>query len=257
MNLQYHKPQYYPISNSDDIVIFIHGFMGSPNQFSELMAVAQLQSFATATLLLPGHGDTPAHFGASTFEQWQSHVNSEICRFSCEYENIWLVGHSMGGLLALNSSVDFPDKVRGVLTIATPFIIPKTSIYSVKTRIKHFLSKKDSPIKSKYLSSSSVKLSPSLLWNWQKPTNELKELMTTARINLPVVTVPVTAVYSESDETTHISSLGVLHDELTRTHLTPVVLTKSLHAYYPKEEQLIINEALLQLISRENAENIG
>ena len=225
--------------------------MGSPNQFPELITVAQSHNFATAALLLPGHGDTPTHFGTSTFEQWQNHVNSEINRFSCEYKNIWLVGHSMGGLLALNASVDSPDNIRGILTLATPFTMPKASMRSVKAAIKQLFGKKDNPAKAKYLSGSSVELTPSLLWNWHKPTNELKELMTTARMNLPVINIPITAVYSKADETTHISGLDVLRDELNNTLLTPVVLTKSLHAYYPKDEQLIINEALLQLIKNE------
>jgi len=178
------------------IVIFIHGFMGSPRQFAGLIDAAQSQGYSTAALLLPGHGGSVGNFAASTFKRWQNHVDSEIERFLENYTEILLVGHSMGGLLAINAAVRFSRYVRGIFLIASPFTITVFSVHAMKTRLKLALSKRNDPIKVIYLSDSSVPLSLNLLWGVIKPSLEFRKLMRTARKNLPKIEVPVTAVYS-------------------------------------------------------------
>ena len=51
-----HRPYYREREGADTIVIFIHGFFGSPSQFWELSAIAWEKGYSIASLLLPGHG---------------------------------------------------------------------------------------------------------------------------------------------------------------------------------------------------------
>ena len=243
-----HKPQLYLNPASNDIVIFIHGFMGSPRQFESLAQAVHRQGYSAASLLLPGHGGPARDFGLGTFKRWQHHVDTEIERFSGEYTNIWLAGHSMGGLLAINSAVRFSGHVRGLFTIACPFKLTAFSAYALKTRIRQVFCRKGDPVKAAYLSNSSVVPSPGLIWHSRKPAAELKKLMLAARSNLPQVRVPVVAVYSAADELTSIISLDIFRAELTEVCLKPVLLTESLHAYYTAQEQAAIEQELLQLV---------
>ena len=244
-----HAPQLLINPASSGIVVFIHGFMGSPRQFDRLAEAVRKQGCSAATLLLPGHGGSARDFASSTFQCWQSHVDAEIERFSCDYKNIWLAGHSMGGLLAVNAAVRFGGYVRGIFTVACPFKITTFSAYTIKVRIRQVLSGKNDPIKNAYLSNSSVVPSPSLIWHGRKPAAELKKLMIAARNNLPQVRVPVTAVYSTSDELTSIVSLDILKEGLTGAFFEPVTLTESLHAYYTEHEQSVIEQSQIKLIT--------
>jgi len=244
-----HMPRFYASAESKDIVIFIHGFMGSPRQFDSLAEAVIKHGFAAATLLLPGHGGCAKHFASGTFESWQSHVDSEVERFSHDYQNIWLGGHSMGGLLAINASVKFSGFARGIFAIACPFKLTMYSMYATKIRLKQLFSKKDDPIKAVYLANSSVALTPDLLLHSRKPGAEMKKLMFTARNNLPEVCVPMTAVYSTSDELTSIESNDILKKELVKAPCEIIILTESLHAYYTEEEREIIEQALIKLVS--------
>jgi carboxylesterase len=200
--------------------------------------------------LLPGHEKKKKSFASSSFDHWQTHVNAEVERFSATYENIWLAGHSMGGLLAINAAVKYSRHVRGIFLMACPFKIRTFSLYVMKVRVKQAFSRNDNPIKAAYLSNSSVKLSPSLIWRIVRPAAEVRKLMLAAKGNLPQVCIPVTAVYSTADELTSIDSLEILKSETNRTLIKQVLLTDSLHAYYPEQARVIIEHELLCMIGQ-------
>ena len=243
-----HTPFYLKSFGDKGLILFIHGFMGSPRQADALAEVANCHGYGVAALLLPGHGGTTRDFASGTFKHWQEHVDSEIERYSRDHANIWLAGHSMGGLLALNAVVKFRDNVRGVFLIGCPFKITMFSISALKLRLKLLFYKKSNPIKAAYINSCSIPLSPSLLWRTLKPAAELRKLMAAVTEILPNVNVPVTAVYSKSDEVTAIKSLDLLKSGLRDGLCKPIILPDSLHAYYPEHEEIMINEALMRLI---------
>ena len=244
-----HSPKFYPNPGSDSVVVFIHGFMGSPRQFDWLAQAVSQQNCSAATLLLPGHGGSASDFGAGTFNSWQNHVDSEIGRLAALYKNIWLAGHSMGGLLAINAAVRFEECVRGLFTIACPFKISGFSANTLKVRLNQIFGGKGNPLKTAYLSNSSVALSPGLLWHAQRPAAELKKLMSAARSNLGMIRVPFTAVYSTSDELTSIASLKILKAGLNTVDFKAVVLSESVHAFFPEHEKKIIELELLSLVA--------
>ena len=230
------------------IVVFIHGFMGSPRQFDRLTMAVYRQGFSAAALLLPGHGGPASEFKSSTFPGWQEHVDSEVERFSRDYQKIWLAGHSMGGLLALNAAVRYSGHVRGVFPIACPFKMTMFSAHTIKIRMQQVFSRSSSPIKAAYRDGSSIKLSPSLIWSTAKPAFELSKLITTAKDNLPKVRAPVMAVYSVSDELTSIASLEILKSGLKGAAFEQIILSDSLHAYYPEHEFSVIERSLVGFI---------
>jgi len=236
-------------SGNKGIVIFIHGFMGSPGQFAGYAKIVHQHGLSAAALLLPGHGGSAKDFGTGTFELWQGHVNSEIERFFQSYSDIWLVGHSMGGLLSINAAVKYSKHVRGIFVIACPFRLTTLSLHSLKIRLIQIFAGKKNPIKATYLGRAGVPVSPRLIWNTASPAKELRmRLMPAAINNLANVRIPVLAVYSTSDELTSIRSLETLKSGLSGTQFEQIVLTDSLHGYYPEHERVIIEKALLKFI---------
>jgi len=247
-----HLPRFLQGSPANDIVVFVHGFMGSPRQFDSLADAVFRQGCSAAALLLPGHGGSVKDFASGTYVSWQSHVDAEVERVSRDYANVWLAGHSMGGLLALNAAVKFPGNVRGVFLIACPFKITSFSLYAMKIRIKQVFCTKNNPVKAAYLAGSSIKPSPSLIWRSSGPAAELKKLMLAARDNLPNVNAAVTAAYSSSDELTSLDSLEILKAGLSGATFEHVLLTDSLHAYYPEHERELLEKALLKMVFAEH-----
>ena len=228
------------------LVIFIHGFMGNPRLFDEFAETVRQHGCSAESLLLPGHGGSVKDFESSTAEQWQGYVDSEIERLSRGHPNIRLVGHSMGGLLALNAAVHQSEYVRGVFMIASPF---KLAVFRLKaniTRIKYIFYRKTHPVKIAFLENTGIRFSPRIIFHIIKPFAELRKIMRCTRDVLQDVRVPVTAVYSLSDELTSIKSLEILKSGLSGAQLTQITLLESLHAYFPESERVKIAQALIK-----------
>lgn len=260
---QAHAPLFMENTDSKSLVMFIHGFMGSPRLFDDLAKSVYHQGFSAASLLLPGHGGSSKDFASGTMERWQRHVDAEIERFSNDYKNVRLVGHSMGGLLALNAAVRFTGLVRSVFMMASPFKLALFNAKAAKTRIKMVFYRKSHPVKAVYLACAGIqssatfwrdtdagfRMSPDLLWRMAKPGVELKKLMHATIGVLPNVSVPVTAVYSRSDELTSFASLDILKSGLSGIPFDEVLLTDSLHNYFPEHERVLIEQTLLKSLA--------
>lgn len=244
-----HEPLYINTPAANGLVIFIHGFMGSPRQFDGLLDAVTKQGLSAASLLLPGHGATIKEFSKSTKELWGDHVNSELDRLSRGYSDVWLAGHSMGGLLAINAAINNPKNVRGLFLIACPLKIMVFSLGAMKARPVQAFARKGSPVKTAYLTGSGVSFSAGKLLLMLKPLAELKKLMSSTTAALGKVAHPVTAFYSKSDELVSIKSADILKARLNNARLDMSILDKSMHAYFPEPEKQKIEEALLKMVT--------
>ena len=229
-------------------VVFIHGFVGNPRQFDNLIKVVENEGFTAFALTLPGHGTTTKAFSRATMEDWQNCVNDEVKQLSTDYDQIFLVGHSMGCLLAINASVEYSKQVTGLFFIACPLKQRGLSFDAIKARVIFIFCRKSNPIKAAYLKGAGVPLSLPMLWRSIKPAAELKKLIKLTNNNLNNITVPVIAVFMASDEVISMKSLDMLKAGLTNTSLEYIILPKALHAYFPPKEEIQVEEALLELV---------
>ena len=98
-------------------LVLVHGFTGSRDDFSGQVA-ALGERFRVVTLDLRGHGDsTNTGTGASyTIEQ----LGDDLLAFldAQGIDSCHLLGHSMGGMVALHLVLAHPARVASLLTIA-------------------------------------------------------------------------------------------------------------------------------------------
>ncbi|MDR0839413.1 MAG: hypothetical protein LBN99_07195, partial [Oscillospiraceae bacterium] len=62
----------------DPLVIFIHGFMGSPDQFADMADAVVSRGGSALSVLLPGHGGDSREFARCGADAWEAHVRGEI-----------------------------------------------------------------------------------------------------------------------------------------------------------------------------------
>lgn len=106
--------------NNNIAILFIHGFTASP---SEVYPVARLVHQATGItasgVLLPGHGSHPRFLNRTTWQDWYNTVESESKYLLANYERVYVVGLSLGGLLAMYLGGKVPG-LRGIVAINPP-----------------------------------------------------------------------------------------------------------------------------------------
>lgn len=102
-------------------LLFLHGFMGSSNDFNKAIALLADQFYCLA-IDLPGHGKTKV-FGGDHCYTMPNTAQAAIAlldRLNI-IEKCFLVGYSMGGRLALYLTLHFPDRfAKVVLESASP-----------------------------------------------------------------------------------------------------------------------------------------
>jgi len=244
-----HTPLIQEHNDSQKIVIFIHGFMGSPIQFEDFAYVVYDAGYSYSSVLLPGHGARVNDFIKTDADNWEYHLQSEIDKVKEKYDKIYLVGHSMGGLLAINASLIKENKIAGVVMLSTPL---KTNAFNFKfffPKLKLLLYPKDNEIRSVYFKSNSTGTSNVFLFLlFAKPFFSLHKLIRKTKRNLSQVFVPIRMIHSVNDEMTSYKSAKLLCDGLNNTQRDSFTLYESWHVYFFDDEKAFIKEKLLDFI---------
>lgn len=108
----------FRIDGGDVGCVMIHGFTATPWCFRELGAYLAGAGYTVSAPLLPGHGLTPEALEACRWESWIDTALKEAQDLKRSTNSIFLLGHSIGGAVALLSADRFDAK--GVILISTP-----------------------------------------------------------------------------------------------------------------------------------------
>lgn len=101
-------------------VVFIHGFMGRAKQFD---SIKERLSGCGAELFFPvlaGHEASLEEFLQTNGDAWQKSISNLVDELRKDYDRIILVGHSMGGNIAIREAVRNPEKISRVIAIGFP-----------------------------------------------------------------------------------------------------------------------------------------
>lgn len=117
------KAIYKHHQGSKQVIIFIHGIIEGPKQFRRLAQIAYELGYSINILLLPGHGGNGRFFARTSYKQWVSHVTRQIKKMKTKYDEVILVGHSMGALLTICEMVAHDEKIKSAVLIDPPIKI--------------------------------------------------------------------------------------------------------------------------------------
>lgn len=108
------------LAGNQTAVLFIHGFTASPAEiYPVAVKLHNINHYTVSGPLLPGHGSHPHLLNRTAWEDWYAAVEEE-CRFLMKnYEQVYVAGLSMGGLLAVHAGANI-DGVKGVISINAP-----------------------------------------------------------------------------------------------------------------------------------------
>jgi pimeloyl-ACP methyl ester carboxylesterase len=109
---------YYEETGAGEAVVFLHGYTGSGRDWTSQVAAVSPE-YRAITMDCRGHGRS----GAPTAEDdYSIKIFSEDVHAlldELEIEKCCLVGHSMGGFMALQFVLDHPDRVQALVLVDT------------------------------------------------------------------------------------------------------------------------------------------
>ena len=101
-------------------MLLLHGLTGSPYNFGPLARRLADEGYEVAAPLLPGHGTSPERLRYTGWNDWLVAARRAFDRLAERHEAVFIVGFSMGSLLATVVAQERGLKVAGLVVIAVP-----------------------------------------------------------------------------------------------------------------------------------------
>lgn len=236
------------LTDSKEIVLFVHGIQGSPKQFRELAACLPA-GIDYVSLLLPGHGGSLRDFRRAGKREWLEYFCSLCGKLRQSYEKVFFVGHSLGCLVGIEAAANGAIGFDGMLLIACPIRIRLSMRYFAMGwhAIVPDATSDAYVLAAREANSVAVK-HPLELLICIKPYVGLALLITQSGRKIKGLCSRVCMIQSENDEIVSARSIDVV-GQMENTKA--VVVPGSGHFFYSAEAKEIIRRELFALINGE------
>ena len=119
-------------------VLLCHGFTGSPQSLRPWAGFLAEAGLSVSLPLLPGHGTSWQDMNRTTSEDWYATAEEALRALRERCDEVFVMGLSMGGCLALRLAETHGADVRG-LVLVNPSLAPDTKLFLVAPVLKHFV----------------------------------------------------------------------------------------------------------------------
>lgn len=228
-------------AGNPDAIIFIHGILGSPSQFRPLAEKIHRQGFDSKALLLPGHGGTAKAFYSTSCLKWSEYVYSQIDSMKAKYRNVYIIGHSLGGLLCLNYAAE--HDIAGIVLINAPLAF-KLSLKQLafSAKILFTKAKQEDEFLTTYRQAFGV--STGKLYEyplWLRQFIGLNTIVRQTRRRLKAVKARTLIIQSALDESVSQKSVEILKSGLSNAQTAFLRLEESYHGYItPNDHEKVL-----------------
>lgn len=236
------KDEYF-IKGNDVGCLLIHGFTSTPAELRELGENLICEGYTVYGMRLAGHGTTVEDFENSTHAHWIDSVIQAYNKLKTSCSKIYVIGHSMGGVLSLiigeNNHVD-------KLVLLAPALITKDKRAIFIPLLKHFMKYTEWPPNER------PKEETKYLLGYNKIplacVHELSKLQKIARTDLNKIDKPLLIIHSEKDNSINEKGIEVIKENVASKQIKDVCLTKCGHNITIECEKEIVFEEVVQFL---------
>jgi alpha-beta hydrolase superfamily lysophospholipase len=109
----------FAIGTGPIALLMIHGFADTPRLWQRMAdRLATKGTFTCRAMLLPGSAQPLARAKHQSLPLWRQAIDDELDRLHATHPAVWVVGHSLGGALALDAALRHPQTVAGAAVLA-------------------------------------------------------------------------------------------------------------------------------------------
>lgn len=224
------------LPNSRKAVLLIHGILGTPLHFAPLLPLIP-EDWSIYNILLDGHGGKVEDFSHTSMTKWRAQVATQLDVLWDQYDQIVLVGHSMGTLFSIDEAVRRPEKMRHLFLLQVP-LRPRLKLSTALRSILLPFGIVPQSAQAMW-DDCSVDLDPRLwkYFGWIPRFLELFSMCRHTRHILSELTVPCQAFQSAKDE---LVSNRTTRDLLRHSHIQTTILKHSGHFGYTGDDLTLL-----------------
>jgi carboxylesterase len=160
------------------------------------------QGYTCLGIRLAGHATNPEDMVRSRWTDWVASVEDGYQLLRGYSNDLFLIGLSMGGILALLMSTRLSPHVKGVVAMSTPSRLPTdypTWFIQLISTVIRYRPKSKEPPGSGWFDKTAYQDHVAYAKNPVRSTAELKKLILEMRAALPKVNVPVLLMHSKDE----------------------------------------------------------
>ena len=202
-------------------VLLIHGFTGNPAELRLLGEYLQSNGMTVLCMRLAGHGTRVGELIRTTRADWLNSVLDGVSILRGLCGDISVVGHSMGGLLALQLAT--VEKIDRLVTMAAPIFIDDSLHLSelppreecgtlVVNQPRRSLKDVPRGVNEVYRRMPLISV------------HELVDMIEETKKILAAIEIPIRIMHGKEDHTTHFSSAQYIFDRVSSTEKQLVLL---------------------------------
>lgn len=214
------EPFYFP--GNEVGCLLIHGFTGSPGEMRPLGEHLATAGYTVKGVLLPGHGTTVKDLACTRWPDWYEEVVKGYWQLKEHCQQLFIIGLSMGGDLALHLAAN-EEFNGGVVSICAPIFLAKKKAY-LSPFLQYFI--RYSP-KKNYGSKNYQSF-----WYDQYPiscTASLVKMLKVIKKELGAIKNPALIIQSTLDKTVDPKSAEYIYENIASTSKELYWLNKSGH----------------------------
>lgn len=234
-----HQPYIKMIPHSKNAIIFIHGFIGTPDHFTRFYDLVP-ENFSIYNILLDGHGGSVKNFSKTSMKKWQAQVKQVIDQVKNNHENIYLVGHSMGTLLEIQYALLYPSQIKKMFLLAVPLHVHITPLAFTNALGTVFdVNDKNNPQLQAAKAMYSVDRDPRVYQyiQWIPRYFELLKLCKWTRNMVSQLNTKTIVIQSKKDELVQLRSKHYFENNES---IEVMLLRHSTHYFYTSEDEKIL-----------------
>ena len=245
-----HKEYKRIYEDSDTVILFIHGIVGTPDHFDEFIKLIP-DNVSVYNMLLDGHGKTVRDFSKTSMKKWEEQVDRVVSELSLTHNKIYIVAHSLGSLLAIEQSLK-SKSINRLFLLAVPL---KLSLkLKMINNILHVYLGKIAPddywtLAAKKCYGIAEEKNPFHYIGWIPRFLELFSKMRHTRKMIQQIKIPCQAYQSGMDEMVSGGTLKYLKDN---PNISVNMLKNSGHYYYDKRDWNFLLEEFQNMIAGKN-----
>jgi carboxylesterase len=185
--------------------LFIHGFTGAPYEVDPLANdIKEKTGWLVRVPTLPGHGVTLSLKG-HTYNEWVEYAEQELLALMDEVDEVYVIGFSMGGVIASYLAAKYEVKKLVLLSAAVYYVNPKQILLDCKEMIRDLCqgNLQQNELYNRY--------KKKLLETPIRATFEFQKLVKKVKPYLNELTLPVLIIQGECDGIVPVKSAHYLY----------------------------------------------
>jgi len=232
-------------------VVVVHGFTANALSTRPLGQRLAAAGYSVEVPLLPGHGTSSRDLARTRYGDWHGSAALAVETLARGCDQVIVVGHSMGGTIALDLAAEGSHPLAGVVTINALVLGRDELLARLAPYLQHvlpFVPRDAAGMPTDDIAKPGVS-EQSYRWVSARAAQSLIEQLPRVRSGLAAITCPALVVTSVEDHTVDPRNGAAVVEGLGSSRIETVTCERSYHAPLLDYDATLVEDAVLDFVA--------